>query len=69
MEKYLNFIINILNAYKQDEKESGVIGEVQPLYGIFMQRKVSERDITNLSGYRGFGPVRLGNAAYSHTIR
>jgi GH15 family glucan-1,4-alpha-glucosidase len=41
-------------------------GHVQPLYGIGLEREVPERIVANLPGYRGMGPVRVGNQAAEH---
>ncbi len=38
---------------------------LQPLYGIGGGAKLPERVVDSLSGYRGMGPVRVGNAAYA----
>jgi len=41
-------------------------GPIQPLYGIGLERDLRERPVEHLAGYRGMGPVRLGNQAYEH---
>jgi GH15 family glucan-1,4-alpha-glucosidase len=38
---------------------------LQPLFGIAGERCIEERVLHHLSGYRGDGPVRIGNAAYA----
>lgn len=56
MERHLMYILNIIaNA------EDGVL---QPLYSISGRADVSERIVDSLPGYRGMGPVRVGNEAY-----
>jgi alpha,alpha-trehalase len=35
------------------------------MYGIGGERKLEERELDHLSGYRGSRPVRVGNAAYN----
>lgn len=56
MERYLAYIINIA-------ANSG--GEqLQPVYGIDGRAELLEHEITALAGYRGMGPVRIGNLAY-----
>lgn len=37
---------------------------LQPVYGIAGERELVERELPWLSGFGGFGPVRVGNAAY-----
>lgn len=55
MEKYVRFITNIVR--QQDH-------ELQPLYGILFETQVPERLLDTLPGYRGQGPVRVGNDAF-----
>jgi GH15 family glucan-1,4-alpha-glucosidase len=56
MERYLGYFINIV-------ANSG--GEpLQPVYGIDGRAALEEREVPTLSGYRGMGPVRIGNLAY-----
>lgn len=55
MEKYLGFILNVV-AGAPDSK-------LRPLYGISGQSIQTERVAKALAGYRGMGPVRVGNAA------
>ena len=55
MERYLAFILNIVAG-----AEDGVL---KPLYGINGRSIVDEHDAPCLSGYRGMGPVRIGNQA------
>lgn len=57
MEDYLSYVSNIA-AGSED-------GYLQPLFGIGMEREVDEKIMPSLSGYRGLGPVRSGNAAYT----
>ena len=56
MERYLAFILNIVAGV-----EGGVL---KPLYGINGRSVVDEYDAKCLSGYRGMGPVRVGNQAH-----
>jgi GH15 family glucan-1,4-alpha-glucosidase len=56
MERYLTYILNVVATSKQ--------AVLQPLYGISGQRVIEERTIDTLAGYRGMGPVRVGNQAY-----
>jgi GH15 family glucan-1,4-alpha-glucosidase len=39
---------------------------VQPLYGIGLERELPETVIERAGGYRGMGPVRVGNQAHEH---
>ena len=55
MERYLGYIINI--AAQGD-------GLLQPVYGVSGRPKIDETEIGSLPGYRGMGPVRVGNQAY-----
>jgi GH15 family glucan-1,4-alpha-glucosidase len=53
MEGFLSYIQNLAAA-----------GDLQPVYGISLEENLDERTDTQLSGYRGMGPVRVGNQAY-----
>ena len=57
MERYLSFILDIVAS-----AENGVL---RPLYGINGRSVVDEHEAKCLSGYRGMGPVRVGNQAQS----
>jgi hypothetical protein len=56
MERYLSFILNVV-AGAED-------GRLRPLYGINGRLAPDERVADSLSGYRGMGPVRIGNQAH-----
>jgi GH15 family glucan-1,4-alpha-glucosidase len=56
LEGYLSYLRNIV-----DETSDG---QVQPLYAVSGEPKLEEGMAEGLSGYRGMGPVRVGNAAY-----
>ena len=56
MAAYLRYIVNV--SY-----EAGV--GLQPVYSITGRADLSERQVDSLAGYRGMGPVRVGNQAYA----
>lgn len=56
MEDYINFIMN-LTVGRED-------GFLQPVFGIDQRHDLTESEVESLSGYRGMGPVRIGNKAY-----
>lgn len=56
MEGYMRYIIDIAGA--ADGRD------LQPVYGISAGRSLEERIVDTLPGYRGMGPVRVGNQAY-----
>jgi GH15 family glucan-1,4-alpha-glucosidase len=39
---------------------------LQPVYGIDGRKELTEYTLPHLAGYRGHGPVRVGNQAYTH---
>ena len=58
MESYLQWLYNVIRGVDA--------GHVQPLYGIGLERQLAETVIAQASGYRGMGPVRVGNQAHEH---
>lgn len=56
MEAYLRYIANVL-AEARDQR-------LQPVYGISGHAAIHERIVPSLAGYRGMGPVRVGNQAH-----
>ncbi len=56
MEGYLDYIFNIAAETRAET--------LKPLYGIAASSETKERIVESLSGYRGMGPVRVGNQAY-----
>jgi alpha,alpha-trehalase len=50
--------------YMRDALEAPV-EELQIMYGIRMERDLTERELDHLAGYAGSRPVRTGNGAYS----
>lgn len=59
MESYMHWLFNVIRG-AQD-------GHVQPLYGIGLERELTESIVPGVSGYRGMGPVRVGNQAWEHS--
>lgn len=57
MERYLSFILNIV-------AEGGADGRLQPVYTVSGKAVMDEHVVPALPGYRGYGPVRVGNEAY-----
>jgi GH15 family glucan-1,4-alpha-glucosidase len=39
---------------------------VQPLYGVGLESALPETEVAQVAGYRGMGPVRVGNRAHEH---
>lgn len=58
MEEYLRWLSNVVQRSRD--------GHVQPLYGIGLEERLTESTLDHLGGYRGSGPVRVGNQAYEH---
>jgi GH15 family glucan-1,4-alpha-glucosidase len=58
MENYLRWVMNIVATANN--------GHVQPVYGVGLEHQLTERILPQLPGYRGYGPVRVGNQAYEH---
>ncbi|HSH88727.1 MAG TPA: glycoside hydrolase family 15 protein, partial [Ramlibacter sp.] len=58
MEEYLRWLNNVV------VRSGG--GHIQPLYGIGQEERLPEAILGHLPGYRGQGPVRVGNQAQEH---
>lgn len=56
MEHYLAYIVNIAAGAAD--------GQLQPVYGIDGRANLNEIEVPSLPGYRGMGPVRIGNQAF-----
>ena len=57
LEKYLAYLRNIVDNARG--------GQIQPLYSVMGEGHLDEGMAEHLAGYRGMGPVRIGNAAYT----
>jgi GH15 family glucan-1,4-alpha-glucosidase len=58
MEDHLRYVGNVV-AQAED-------GHLQPVYGIALEKRLTETEMPGLAGYRGMGPVRQGNQAHEH---
>jgi GH15 family glucan-1,4-alpha-glucosidase len=56
LENYLVYLRNLVDGAQG--------GHIQPLYGVLGEARLEERTAPLLPGYRGMGPVRVGNQAY-----
>jgi GH15 family glucan-1,4-alpha-glucosidase len=56
LEGYLGYVTNLATAAAD--------GYLRPVYGINPESPIEEREVASLSGYRGMGPVRVGNQAW-----
>jgi len=56
LEGYLAYLRNIV--------DNAAGGHIQPLYGVGGEQRLVERIAPALNGYRGMGPVRVGNQAH-----
>ncbi|MET0272292.1 MAG: glycoside hydrolase family 15 protein [Phenylobacterium sp.] len=59
LENYLGYLRNLV-----DQASRG--GHVQPVYGVGLEPVLTEWIAPHLPGYRGMGPVRIGNQAHEH---
>src|SRR3546814_8560151 len=60
LEGYLAYLRNIVDDARTGAKD----GHIQPLYDVRGNARLEEREEPALAGYRGMGPVRVGNQAY-----
>jgi GH15 family glucan-1,4-alpha-glucosidase len=58
MEEYLRWLNNVVVRSRG--------GHIQPLYGVGQEESLPESILEHLPGYRGMGPVRVGNQAAEH---
>jgi len=56
LEHYLSYITNLAVATPD--------GYLRPVYGINPERSLAEHRVASLAGYRGMGPIRVGNQAW-----
>jgi len=59
LENYFQWLMNVVADSKG--------GHIQPVLGIGLEQKLTEWEATSLQGYRGMGPVRVGNQAHEHS--
>ncbi len=55
MERFIEYVTNVI-AMERGPK-------LKPVYGVLPEKPLEERIAPDLAGYRGFGPVRIGNDA------
>ena len=58
LENYLGYLRNLV------DQAAG--GHMQPVYGVGLEAGIGEKTVMSLPGYRGMGPVRVGNQAHEH---
>ncbi|HZY17066.1 MAG TPA: glycoside hydrolase family 15 protein [Ramlibacter sp.] len=58
MEEYLRWLNNVVVRSRG--------GHIQPLWGVGQEAQLPEAILEHLPGYRGMGPVRVGNQAAEH---
>ena len=73
LENYLVYLRNLVDQANRGDMRSGdaahpngQAGHVQPVYGVGLEPALTERIAPHLPGYRGIGPVRIGNQAHEH---
>jgi len=59
MEDYLRYLLTVVHT-------GAANGHLQPVYGIGLESELVEHTVDTLPGYRGIGPVRVGNEAWEH---
>lgn len=65
LEHYVRYVRNITAASRNCDSPHGE-GFIQPVFGIGLERQLTEHIVDTLPGYRGHGPVRRGNQAHEH---
>jgi len=66
LENYLGYLRNLVDQAARGEGGGDGKGHVQPVYGVGLEPVLTERIAPHLAGYRGMGPVRIGNQAHEH---
>ncbi|HET6553224.1 MAG TPA: glycoside hydrolase family 15 protein [Dyella sp.] len=56
MEEYIRYVFNLVAADGDHE--------IGPVFGITFEHELTEMQVESLAGYRGMGPVRVGNDAW-----
>ncbi len=59
LENYYRWIMNIVASERDN-------GHIQPVYGVALERALTERTAPFLPGFNNDGPVHIGNQAYEH---
>ena len=59
MENFLRYLMNVAH-------DAAGRQHLQPVYGVGLERELTESRVETLRGYRGIGPVRVGNQAFEH---
>jgi GH15 family glucan-1,4-alpha-glucosidase len=58
LEDYFRWLQNVVSTSNSNH--------LQPVFGVGLERQLTERIVNTLPGYRGMGPVRVGNQAHEH---
>jgi pentatricopeptide repeat protein len=58
MENYFRWLMNVVASENNNH--------LQPVYSVGLEPSLVESTVESLPGYRGMGPVRVGNQAYEH---
>ncbi len=58
LEHYFEWLMNVVADAKG--------GHIQPVLGVGLEAALTERTSASLQGYKGMGPVRIGNQAHEH---
>ncbi|MDO1559464.1 glycoside hydrolase family 15 protein [Brevundimonas sp. 2R-24] len=72
LESYLAYLRNLIDQTLYDlNSETGPNlnsgpAHIQPVWGVGLEPSITEREAPGLSGFRGMGPVRIGNQAHEH---